>query len=476
MTPEEFRRLAHRLVDWVADYRANVEERPVLSQVAPGFVAGELGGAPPEAPPDSLDAELTRLMADLDQVVAPGVSAFQHPRYFAYFPANAGLASALGDIVSTGLGAVGLNWESAPALTELETVCCDWYRQLFGLDEGWHGSIHDTASNASLVAMLCARERASDFSLQGGGMAATAAAPLVVYASAQAHSSIEKAALLAGFGRDNLRMVPTTEDYSMDPAALERAMADDEAAGRTPAAVVATVGTTGVTAVDPVDAICRVAKARGAWVHIDAAMAGAAAILPECGWMFQGAEQADSFVVNAHKWFGTAFDCSLMYVRDVEHLVRCMSTDPSYLRSRGDDVIQYRNWGLPLGRRFRALKMWFHLRLEGAESIRTRLRRDLANAEWLEEQVAACAGWKLVAPRTMQTLCVRHEPAGLEGDTLDEHTLRWVGELNASGFAYLTAARHDGRWMVRVSIGAEATERDHVADVWERMRRAAESR
>lgn len=471
MTPEEFRRLGHRLVDWVADYRESIEARPVRSQVAPGFVAAELGGPPPEAPPADLDREFDRIVADLDRVVAPGVSAFQHPRYFAYFPANASLASALGDIVSTGLGAVGLNWEAAPALTELETVCCDWYRQLFGLDEGWHGSIHDTASTASLVAMLCARERASDFSLQGAGLAG--ASPLVVYASDQTHSSVEKAALLAGLGRDNLRVVATRSDYSLDPEALEAAMVADEGAGRIPAAVVATVGTTGVAAVDPVRAICEIGKRRKAWVHVDCAMAGAAAMLPERRSILDGIEGADSLVINAHKWLGTAFDCSLMYVRDVEHLVRCMSTDPSYLRSRGDDVVQYRNWGLPLGRRFRALKMWFHLRLEGAESIRSRLRRDLDNAAWLEQRIAEAPHWRLVAPASLQTLCVRHEPQGLSGDGLDDHTLRWVAAINDSGFAYLTAARHEGRWMVRVSIGAEATTREHVEALWQRMQEVA---
>ncbi|MEM7677716.1 MAG: pyridoxal-dependent decarboxylase [Myxococcota bacterium] len=472
MSPEDFRRLGHRLVDWIADYRASIEARPVRSQVEPGWVRDALARPVPEAPPEDIDDELSRLIADLDQVIAPGISHFQHPHYYAYFPANAGLASVLGDLVSTGLGTVGLNWEAAPALTELETLMCDWYRVLFGLDSGWHGAIHDTASSASLVAMLCARERASDFALDRGGVAETEA-PLCVYASQQAHSSIDKAVLLAGFGRKYFVRVPTTADYAMDPEALDAQIRRDVERGWRPAAVVATVGTTGVTAIDPIRKLAAVAHTHGVWLHVDAAMAGAAAILPEQRAMFDGLEGADSVVINAHKWFGTVFDCSLMYVRDVEHLVRCMSTDPSYLRSRGGDVIQYRNWGLPLGRRFRALKMWFHLRLEGADAIRTRLREDIEHAAWLQKQVEAEPGWRLVAPRTLQTVCLRHEPDGWSADEIDAHTLRWVGDINQSGFAYLTAAKLDGRWMVRVSIGAEATQRHHVQALWTRMKTAA---
>ncbi len=422
----------------------------------------------PESPPTEVDAEMTRLLEEVERVIAPGISNFQHPHYYAYFPANAGLASTLGDLLSTGLGVVGLNWEAAPALTELETVTCDWYRQLFGLDDGWRGSIHDTASTASLVAMICARERASRFALDRGGIFEHEA-PLCVYVSEQAHSSIEKAVLLAGFGRRYFRAVPTDERYALDPVVLERMIAKDRDAGRVPAAVVATVGTTGVTAVDPIRPVAEVARKVGAWLHIDSAMAGAAALLPDYRWMFDGAELADSLVINAHKWFGTVFDCSLMFVRDVEFLERCMSTDPSYLRSRGADVIQYRNWGLPLGRRFRALKMWFHLRLEGAAAIRTRIRRDVDNARWLQEQVEAAPDWRLVAPVTLQTVCVRHEPPGLVDEALDEHTLRWVAAINDSGFAYLTAAKLQGRWMVRISIGAEATTRAHVSALWDRL-------
>ncbi|HVZ79116.1 MAG TPA: pyridoxal-dependent decarboxylase, partial [Gemmatimonadaceae bacterium] len=247
-------------------------------------------------------------------------------------------------------------------------------------------------------------------------------------------------------------------------------------AGRVPCAVVATTGTTSTTALDPVAAIASVARAHDLWLHVDAAMAGSAMLLPECRWMWEGIEHADSLVLNAHKWLGVVFDCSLYYVRDPQHLVRVMSTNPSYLQSAADGRVRnYRDWGIPLGRRFRALKLWFMLRLEGLESLRARLRRDMANAQWLAGQVGQAPGWRVLAPVRLQTVCVRHEPPGHSGDALDAHTLGWVDRVNRSGEAYLTPATLDGRWMVRVSIGAEATGREHVDALWRVMREAAEA-
>jgi aromatic-L-amino-acid decarboxylase len=299
--------------------------------------------------------------------------------------------------------------------------------------------------------------------------------PLVVYASEQAHSSVGKAALLAGFGRDNVRPVGVDADHALDPPALEAAVRRDRDAGRVPCAVVATTGTTTCTALDPIAATARVAAAHGLWLHVDAAMAGSAMILPECRAMWEGIEGADSLVINAHKWLGAAFDCSLYYVRDPEHLVRVMSTNPSYLRSAEDGRVKnYRDWGIPLGRRFRALKLWCLLRSEGVEGLRARLRRDLENARRLADRVRATPGWRLVAPVPLQTVCVRHEPPGLAGEALDAHTLDWAGRVNGSGEAYVTPAVLDGRWMVRVSVGAEGTERAHVEALWDLLRREAE--
>ncbi len=474
MTPEEFRAAGHALIDWIADHRTRIPELPVMSQVAPGQVAAGLAAQAPGQPQPFAD-----VLADLDRVVVPGVTQTQHPGFFGWFPSNATLSSVLGDIASSGVAALGITWQSAPALTEVEEVVTDWLRELTGLSPAWKGAIHDTASSACLVALLAARERATGYGETRGGLQAEPA-PLIVYTSPQAHSSVPKAALLAGFGAENLRYVdvdPVT--FAIRPDALAAAMAADVAAGRRPAAVVVTVGTTGTTAMDPLALLAPIAREHGAWVHVDAAMAGSAMLLPECRHLFEGVEFADSLSWNPHKWMGTILDCALLYVRDVEHLVRVMSTDPSYLRSAVDgQVTQYKDWGIPLGRRFRALKLWFQLRLDGVESIQARLRRDLANARWLADQVAAEPGWRLVAPLTLQTVCLRHEPDGLvgpdgevlDGDALDRHTLAWVGAVNASGRAFLSASTLAGRWMVRVSIGAEATEHEDVAVLWELLK------
>ncbi len=381
----------------------------------------------------------------------------------------------LGDYVSTGLGVIGLAWQSSPALTEVEEVVTDWMRQMLGLSEAWSGVINDTASTSTLVALLCARERASDYSLARGGLQ-NEAKPLVVYTSAHGHSSVEKAALLAGFGKSNVRIVPHEGSHAIRPESLENMVKDDILNGRHPCAVVATTGTTTSTALDPIDKLASVARANNMWLHVDAAMAGSAMILPECRWMWQGVERADSVIVNAHKWLGAVFDCTIYFVRDPQHLVRVMSTNPSYLQSAADGRVKnYRDWGLPLGRRFRALKLWFLIREQGVEGLQARLRRDIDNAKWLVREIANTPDWTVLAPVPLQTLCVRHEPPGLDGEALDKHTLAWAARLNQSGEAYVTPAMLDGRWMVRVSIGAELTEREHVAQLWQLMRDALDS-
>jgi aromatic-L-amino-acid decarboxylase len=463
VTPEEFRAAAHELVDWIADYRAAIPGRPVRSEVAPGWVRARLEGDPPEAA-----ERLADLIEDLDDVVVPGITQTQSPGYYAWFPANASLESVLGDIAASGLGALGITWQSAPAVTEMEELVTDWLRELCGLSDSWVGSIHDTASTACLVSMLVARERATDLSEDRGGLQAEPA-PLIVYASTQAHSSVPKAVLLAGFGRDNLRLIPVDPaTLAMDTDQLREEMAADAAAGRRPAAVIASMGTTGTTAFDPLERIVEIAAEHGAWVHVDAAMAGSALLLPECRPLFAGIEGADSFGWNPHKWMGTILDCSLLYVRDVELLVRVFSTNPSYLRSSSDgEVTQFKDWGIPLGRRFRAIKLWFHLRLAGAEAIRHRLRRDLAHAQWLAAQIEATVGWEVCAPVTLQTVCVRHVPDGVDDpEALDRHQQEWAERVNATGRAFITPALVEGRWIVRLSIGAEATQRPDVEALW----------
>lgn len=446
MTPEEFREAGHKLVDWIADYRANVADFNVMARTAPGEIRAHLPVSPPDSP-ESFDA----IMGDLEKIIVPGLSHWQSPNFFGYFPCNGLPSSVLGDFASTGLGVLGLSWQSSPALTELEEVTTDWMRQMVGLSDAWSGVIQDTASTCTMLALICAREK--------GGQ--------IVYVSAHSHSSVNKAAMLAGFARENIRIVQHDKDFAMRADDLEAQIVRDRAAGLEPCAVVATTGTTTSTALDPIESIAEIAKKYGVWLHVDAAMAGSAMVLPECRWMWKGIEGADSLVLNPHKWLGIAFDCSLYYVRDPQHLIRVMSTNPSYLQSSADTQVKnLRDWGIPLGRRFRALKIWFAVREQGVSGLQRRLRRDLGNAQWLVEQVRTAENWSVLAPVPLQTLCILHKPKGLEGEDLDRHTQGWADRVNRSGKAYLTPAILEGRWMVRVSIGSLLTEREHVEELW----------
>ena len=469
MTPEEFRKFGHEIVDWLAGYHETLPERPVMSTSQPREISRQLPATPPSQPEHFGD-----IMADLDRLVVPGLSHWQHPRFFGYFPSNALPAGILADMLSTGLGVLGLAWQSSPAITEIEDVVLDWMRQMTGLSPAWHGVIQDTASTSTLIALITARERTSNYSLIRGGLQAEER-PLIVYVSAQSHSSVDKAALLAGFGRENVRLVACDEKYAMRADALETTVQKDLAAGSLPCAVVATTGTTATTAIDPVGAIAAVARHHGLWLHVDAAMAGSAMILPECRWMWEGIEEADSLVINAHKWLGAPFDCSLYYVRDPEHLVQVMSTNPSFLQSSADGQVRnLRDWGIPLGRRFRALKLWFIIREQGVSGLQTRLRRDMENARQLAAEISLTPNWRVVAPVALQTVCVRHEPPGLLGEALDRHTRAWAEAVNRSGEAYLTPATIDGQWMVRISIGSIRTEAQDVTAAWAMIRRTAE--
>ena len=476
MDPAEFRRLGHELVDWVADYRDHIDELPVMSRVRPGEIRAQLPAEPPQS-----GEGLAAITADLDRVVLPGITHWNHPGWFAYFPSNTDLASVLADLVSSGLGPQGMNWVTSPACTEVEDVVMDWLRQMLGLSGEFTGVIHDTASTATFCALLCARERTTGFSQNRGGLQAEDA-PLVVYASDQAHSSIQKGALLAGFGAAHLRLVETDEAHALRPDALEAAVAEDLAAGRQPCALVASIGTTATTALDPLRRLAELAERHALWLHVDAALAGTAMVCPEFRWMWDGVERADSVVLNPHKWLGTGFDLTAYYVRDPEHLVRVMSTDPSYLRTAQDGQVRnLRDWGIPLGRRFRALKLWFVLRDQGVEGVQTRVRRDVANARWLADQVDATPGWERLAPVPLQTVCLRHVPGeaasagGAAGGqaALAAHNAAIAERLNADGRFYLTSSELKGRRTIRVSVGAQPTERRHVEALWRALREAA---
>jgi len=465
MDAENFRSLGHRLVDWIADYRAGIESLPVMSRVAPGEIRARF---PREPPPKG--GGLPGAVERLGDLVLPGITHWNHPSFFAYFPANTSFASVLADLLTAGLGAQGMSWQTSPAATEVEEVVMDWLRQMVGLPETFTGVIQDTASTATLTALLCARERATGFGQARGGLQA-GGPPLVIYASEQAHSSVEKDALLAGFGREHLRLVPTDRAHAMRADALAEALERDRAAGRRPCAVVATTGTTGTTALDPVAAAAELCARYGAWLHVDAALAGTAMVLPECRWMWRGVESADSVVFNPHKWLGAGFDLSAYYVRDPEHLVRVMSTNPSYLRTAQDaEVRNLRDWGIPLGRRFRALKLWFHLLDVGVEGVKAQVRRDIDNAHWFAEQVDAAPDWQRLAPVPLQTVAIRHVPPGMtEEAALAAHNLAVARRVNESGRAYLTPSVLKGQQMLRVSIGAERTERRHVEALWRQL-------
>lgn len=438
MDADEFRKRGHELVEWIARYRETIEARPVMSAVSPGDIRALIPTSPPAqgAPVDVCEM--------LDRQVLPGITHWSHPAFFAYFPGNASYASILGDLAAAGLAVQGMSWQTSPAATEIEEVMMRWLREIVGLSDAWSGVIQDTASTATLGALICAREKK----------------PGVVYASQQAHSSVDKGARLAGMP---LRSIAVDAAFRMDPNALEDAIRADLAAGLQPSAIVATCGTTNTVAFDPIDAIADIATKHGAWLHVDAALAGTAMALPECRHLWRGIERADSLVFNPHKWMGAGFDLSASFVRDPQHLIRVMGTNPTYLRTAQDaEVSNFRDWHIQLGRRFRALKLWFYLQSAGVEGLRARLRRDLANAQWLAAQIAA--PWELVTPVTLQTVCIRHTGG---------ETIAIAKRINDSGAAYLTTSSAHGQPILRVSIGAERTERHHVEALWELLRAPA---
>ncbi len=466
MKPEEFRQEGHRLVDWLADYMAGVERYPVLSQVKPGWVREQL---PAEAPEQG--EPFTDILADIDRIILPGITHWQSPNFFAYFPANASGPSILGELLSAGLGVQGMLWLTSPACTELETHVLDWVVDLLGLPAGFRstgaggGVIQDSASSAVLCALIAARERSTGGASNRSGVRE----PLVAYATDQAHSSVPKAVRIAGLGADNLRVVATGDTLAMDPDALEAAIRADIQAGRTPCFAVATVGTTASTAIDPLERIAAVCRRHGVWLHVDAAMAGSAAICPEFRGIQAGLDQADSYCFNPHKWLLTNFDCDCFYVADRDALVNALSIVPEYLRNSATEsgaVIDYRDWQISLGRRFRALKLWFVLRSYGAEGLRAMVRRHIDLARWFAAQVEESRDFELAAPTPLNLVCFRHRA----GDDATRHVLDTV---NASGRIFLTHAKLHGHMVLRLSVGQEHTDRQHVEQAWDILRDAA---
>jgi len=467
MHPDEFRRHAHELVDWMADYMARVGELPVTPPVAPGDIRRRLPSSPPEA-----GEQFAALFQDFRDLIVPGMTHWNHPGWFAYFPGNNSPPSILGEMLTATMGAQCMSWVTSPAATELEQVVMDWLRQMVGLPAEFVGSIQDTASTATLVALLSAREHASKgvVGLQG----LSAGPPLTVYASREAHSSVDKGVKLAGYGLEQLRRIPTDALYAMDPAALEREIERDSAGGLRPACVVASIGTTSSTAVDPIAEVAAICRRHGIWLHVDAAYAGSAAIVPELRDRFQGWELADSIVLNPHKWLLTNFDCTAYYVRDRDALLSAFSLTPEYLRTAHDDqVVNYRDWGIQLGRRFRALKLWFVIRSYGVEGLRAIIRRHVTLAGELAAWVDAAPDFERLAPVPFGLVCFRYRPPGVAEEKLDRLNEQLLAAVNATGRVFMTHTRLGGRYTIRLVIGQRATERRHVEEAWGLIREAA---
>lgn len=459
MDHEEFRREAHRLVDWMADYLAEVERYPVRAQVKPGEIAARLPAAPP-----ATAEPFAAMVADFERIVLPGMTHWQHPAFFAYFPGNSSPPSVLAEMLTATLGAQCMLWQTSPAATEMETRVLDWLRQMTGLPEGFAGVIQDSASSATLCAILTARERAKGWHANEEGLGACP--KLTFYASEEAHSSVEKAIKIAGLGRRQLRLIPTDENFAMRPDLLEAAIREDRARGLVPAGVVASLGATGVGAIDPLRPIAEICRGGNLYLHVDAAWAGSALLLQEQRWMIEGIEQADSFVLNPHKWLLTNFDCSAHFVREPDQLVRTLSVLPHYLTSREADVIDYRDWGVPLGRRFRALKLWFVVRAYGVDRLKAMLREHIALAHELAAQIAAAPDFELTTPANLALLTFRYRPPGLDEAELDALNERLLHALNDSGRLYLTQTRVRGRYVIRFAIGQRTTARHHVQAAW----------
>ena len=470
MTPDEFRRCGHAVIERIARYMEEIEHYPVLSQVDPGWVRERL---PRDAPEHG--EPFAQVLRDIDEFVVPGLTHWQSPNFFAYFPANASGPAILGDLLSSGFGVQGMLWATSPACTELETHVLDWLVDLLGLPSRFRsgtrggGVIQDTASSSTLAALLAARERASAGAVNehgvGSGPAPGGGSRMTVYTSRHAHSSIEKAAKIAGLGRDNLRLVDVDAGHAMRVDALETAIAADRAAGATPVMVCATVGTTSSGAVDPVRAIGEVCRREGIWLHVDAAHAGSATICPEHRGLIDGVEHADSYTFNPHKWLLTNFDCNCFWVADRAALIDALSVLPEYLRNRATDsgeVIDYRDWHVPLGRRFRALKLWFVIRHYGAEGLRAHVRGSVELAEWFAAQVEASEEFELAAPVSVGLVCFRHR----KGDALGQALM---DRLNRSGALYLTHTKLDDRLVLRLAIGVPSTRREHVESAWARI-------
>ncbi|MFG1293443.1 pyridoxal phosphate-dependent decarboxylase family protein [Xanthobacter versatilis] len=459
MDGEAFRHWAHKAADWAADYRAGLRDRPVRAGTTPGEIVAQLpASAPEEAEP------MADIFADFERILVPGMTHWQHPRFFAYFPANASPASVIGEFLSSAMGAQCLLWQTSPAATELEIGALDWLRQAVGLPEGFSGVIQDSASSATLCAFLTMRERALGFTGNRTGLAGRP--QLRVYTSSEVHTSIDRAAWFCGIGDDNLVRIPTQGPLrSMVPQALEAAIQADKAARFVPAGVVACVGGTSIGAMDDVAAVVEVAHRHGLFVHVDAAWAGSAMVCPEFRSLWAGVEQADSIVLNPHKWLGVQFDCSAHFLKSADDHLATLAIQPEYLRTHAHEggdtgIVNFSEWTIQLGRRFRALKLWFVLRAHGLEGLRQMIRNHVAWSQALAARIAAEPGFSLASTPVLSLFSFRHDPG--DGRDGDAHMLALLQAINDGGQLYLTPTRVDGRLAIRFQAGSMDATADDV--------------
>jgi aromatic-L-amino-acid decarboxylase len=460
-----FRKYAHEFVDWMADYLEQVEKLPVKAQVEPGDIYRQI----PEKPPVKGES-MAEIFIDFMNIILPGMTHWQSPNFFAYFPANSSYPSVLAEMLTATLGAQCMKWETSPAAAELEEKVMNWLRGMTGLPRNFQGVIQDSASTATLVAILNAREKHSEFQVNEKGMKWFD--NFRVYCSTETHSSIEKAVKVAGIGSQNLVKIGVDDQFRLVPRLLKSAIESDLKVGNKPVCVVATLGTTGVTAIDPLQEIAGICSRYGIWLHVDAAFAGSALILSEFRWMIKGVEHADSFVFNPHKWLFTNFDCSAYFVKDKYSLIRTLQVLPEYLRTQDQGKVNdYCDWSVPLGRRFRALKLWFVLRSFGVAALQEKLRFHILLAKELAERIDQEEGFELMAPVTMNLVCFRYRPKGID----DENELSRINEMllkkiNATGKIYLTHTKLNGKYVSRMLIGQTNVERKHVEEAWKLIR------
>jgi aromatic-L-amino-acid/L-tryptophan decarboxylase len=461
MTQKEFRAHAHELVDWMADYLEGVERYPVKSAAAPREIIRRLPAAPP-----GTGEPFDDIFRDFRDIVVPGMTHWQHPSFFAYFPANSSPPSVLAEMLTATLGAQCMSWATSPAAAELEERMMEWLRGMIGLPDSFTGVIHDTASTATLSAILSAREHRTEFLINERGFSPEMR--FTVYCSTETHSSIEKAVKIAGLGKAYLRKIPVDDTFALIPRDLEAAIERDRRRGLSPLCVIATLGTTGSTAIDPLRAIGEICRKHRLWLHVDAAFAGSALILPELRWMLEGIEYANSFVFNPHKWLLTNFDCTAYFVQDVGTLVRTFEILPEYLKtSERERVNNYRDWGIQLGRRFRALKLWFVIRSYGVQGLQTRLREQIAMAHRLADAIAHAKDFELLAPVPLSLVCFRYHPAGVDGQAqLDSLNAALMEQLNRSGKLYLSHTKLRGQYALRMAIAQTNVQQHHVNDAW----------